>query len=105
MAYEEQIVQAVRGLPIHRRLEALRVLQRLRVAEQPEEEETEVQPRLPQFMQNMIEDGTLKLSQYQYTGLDEQHRHPAPSLEELRRRLEGISTPIEEYIRAERSKR
>ncbi len=105
VAYEEQIVQAVRGLPIHRRLEALRVLQRLRVAEQPEEEETEVQPRLPQFMQNMIEAGTLKLSQYQYTGLDEQHRHPAPSLEELRRRLEGISTPIEEYIRAERSKR
>ena len=62
--------------------------------------------RLPQFMQNMIEAGTLKLSEYQYTGL-EQHRHPKPSLEEFRRRLreKGISVPIEEYIHAERRKR
>jgi hypothetical protein len=39
------------------------------------------QQKLPRFMQNMIEAGTLKLSEYQHTGLDEQHRHPKPSLE------------------------
>ena len=65
------------------------------------------QQKLRRFMQNMIEAGTLELSEYQHTGLDEQHRHPKPSLEEFRRRLreKGVSVPIEEYIRAERSKR
>ncbi len=60
---------------------------------------------LPRFMQRMIAAGRLKLSEYQYTGLEEQHRHPHPSLSELRRQLEGVSVPIEEYIRAERDKR
>lgn len=104
VTYEEQIVQTVRRLPIHRRLEALKMLQRLEGAEEAKAKEAEVEPKLPRFMQNMIEAGTLELSEYQHTGLDEQHRYPEPSLEELRRRLKGISVPIEEYIRAERSK-
>ena len=106
VTYEQQIMQTVRRLPFHSRLEALRVLQRLeRVEEAGKEAEEEIKPGLPRFMQNMIAAGTLELSEYQHTGLDEQHRHPEPSLEELRRRLKGVSVPIEDYIRAERSKR
>lgn len=112
VAYEEQIVQTVRKLPMHRRLEALRMLQELEKAEEREKEterktekEKDDELKLPRFMQTMIEAGTLELSTYEDSGLDEEHRHPAPSLEELRRRLQGISVPIEEYIRAERSKR
>lgn len=110
VAYEEQIVQTVRKLPLHRRLEALKMLQELERAEETEKEaerETgkESRRKLPRFMQNMIEAGTLELSAYEDSGLDEEHRHPAPSLEKLRQCLRGISVPIEEYIRAERSKR
>jgi len=105
--YEQQIVQTVRRLPFHRRLEALRMLQRLeRVEEAKKEAEEEVEPTLPRFMQNMIEAGTLELSNLS-DYVETKPVRPRISLEEFRRRLreKGVSVPIEEYIRAERSKR
>ncbi len=97
--YEQQIVETVRRLPPDKQRRALELVEEL------EREEPAPTPKLPRFMELMIEEGTLKLSEYEDSGLDEKHRHPAPSLEELRRRLKGVSVPIEEYIRAERSKR
>lgn len=107
VAYEQQIVQTVRTLPFHRKLEALRMLQRLeRVEEAKKEAEEEVKPKLPRFMQNMIEAGTLELSNLA-DYVKPEYVRPKANLEELRRRLreKGVSVPIEEYIRAERNKR
>jgi hypothetical protein len=102
IAYEEQIVRRVKRLPSHKRLEVLRIIQRMEM--EVVEEEPEL--RLPQFMQNMIAAGALELSDLaSYMKTDP--ARPQVRLEEFRRRLreKGISVPIEEYIRAERNKR
>jgi len=102
VAYEEQIVSTVRRLPSHKRLEVLRIVQRM----EREVVEEEARPRLPQFMQNMIAAGTLELSDLaSYVQFDP--TRPQVSLEEFRCRLrnKGVSVPIEEYIREERGKR
>lgn len=113
VAYEEQIVQTVRKLPLHRRLEALRMLQELENAEEREKEaerktekEKDDELNLPRFMQNMIEAGILELSNLD-AYVKSKSTEPQVSLEEFRRRLreKGITVPVEEYIRAERSKR
>ena len=95
IAYEEQIVNTVRRLPFHKRLEVLRIVQRM--AREVVEEESRL--RLPQFMQNMIAAGTLELSGLaSYVKADS--ARPRVSLEEFRHRLreKGVSVPIEEYI-------
>jgi hypothetical protein len=102
MAYEEQIVSTVRRLPFHKRLELLRIVQRM----EREVVEEESRLKLPQFMQNMIAAGTLELSDLaSYVKTDP--TRPQVSLQEFRRRLreKGVSVPIEEYIREERGKR
>ena len=102
IACEEQIVRGVRRLPSHKRLEVLRIVQRM----EREVVEEESRLRLPQFMQNMIAAGTLELSDLaSYMKTDP--ARPQVRLEEFRRRLreKGISVPIEEYIRGERNKR
>jgi hypothetical protein len=102
MAYEEQIVSTVRRLPFHKRLELLRIVQRM----EREVVEEEARLTLPQFMQNMIAAGTLELSDLaSYVKTDP--TRPQVSLQEFRRRLreKGVSIPIEEYIREERGKR
>jgi len=101
IAYEEQIVSTVRRLPFHKRLEVLRIVQRM----EREVVEEESKLKLPQFMQNMIAAGTLELSDLaSYVKADS--ASPRVSLEEFRHRLrkKGVSVPIEEYIRKERSK-
>jgi hypothetical protein len=102
IAYEEQIVSTVRRLPTHKRLEVLRIVQRM----EREVMEEESRLKLPQFMQNMIAAGTLELSDLaSYVKTDP--AKPQASLEEFRRRLreKGVSVPIEEYIRGERNRR
>lgn len=102
IAYEEQIVSTVRRLPFHKRLELLRIVQRM--AREVVEEESRL--KLPQFMQNMIAAGTLELSDLaSYVKTDP--AKPQARLEEFRHRLreKGVSVPIEEYIREERGKR
>lgn len=102
IAYEEQIVRGVRRLPSHKRLEVLRIVQRM--GREVVEEESML--RLPRFMQNMIAAGTLELSDLaSYMKTDP--ARPQVRLEDFRRRLreKGVSVPIEEYIRGERSKR
>ncbi len=101
IAYEEQIVSTVRRLPFHKRLEVLRIVQRME--REVVEEESRLQ--LPQFMQNMIAAGTLELSDLaSYMKTDPSG--PQVRLEEFRRRLreKGVPVPIEEYIREERDK-
>lgn len=103
IAYEEQIVRGVRRLPSHKRLEVLRIVQRME-REMIIEEESRL--RLPKFMQNMIAAGTLELSDLAgYMKADSARSRV--SLEEFRHRLreKGVSVPVEEYIREERGKR
>jgi hypothetical protein len=102
VAYEEQIMSTVRRLPSRKRLEVLKIVQQM----EKEEVEQKSQPKLPQFMQNMIAAGTLELSDLaRYRKTDPVK--PQVSLEEFRRRLRerGVSVPIEKYIREERDKR
>jgi hypothetical protein len=102
IAYEEQIVSTVRRLPFHKRLELLRIVQRM----EREVVKEESRLKLPQFMQNMIAAGMLELSDLaSYVKTDP--TRPQVSLQEFRRRLreKGVSIPIEEYIREERGKR
>ena len=109
--YEAQIVQTVRRLPFRRQQEVLRLLRQMerREQEQPALKEDDIeQPvnRLPRFMQRMIAEGKLKLSNLDQYVEDQ----PGPSDERLKRFRRylvenDITIPVEEYIRAERSKR
>ncbi len=109
--YEAQIVQTVRRLPFRRQQEVLRLLRQMerREQEQPALKEDDIeQPvnRLPRFMQRMIAEGKLKLSNLDQYVEDQ----PGPSDERLKRLRKylvenDINIPVEEYIRAERSKR
>jgi len=100
IAYEEQIVSTVRRLPSHKRLEVLRIIQRM----EREVVEEESRLKLPQFMQNMIAAGTLELSDLASYMKTDPARSQV-SLEEFRHRLreKGISVPVEKYIREVKS--